>query len=87
MANLMATQITASHESWTDFLKTAARLYKYLYHEQFMTYVRRPGATACTGYELWDEKMRKFFYRFPHTCLVNQSLIQLHDYFERVAFG
>ena len=34
MANHAATQITASHESWTDFLKTATRLYKYPYHER-----------------------------------------------------
>ena len=28
MADHAATQITASHESWTDFFNTAARLYK-----------------------------------------------------------
>jgi hypothetical protein len=47
MADHTATQITASHESWTDFLKTAARLYKYPYHEQLMIYAQRPEATAC----------------------------------------
>lgn len=34
MADHTATQITTNHESWTDFLKIAARLYKYPYHEQ-----------------------------------------------------
>ncbi len=29
MADHTATQITASHTSWTEFLRTAARLYKY----------------------------------------------------------
>ncbi len=60
MADHAATQITASHESWTDFLKTAARLYKYPYHEQLMIYVQRPDATACAGYELWNERMRRY---------------------------
>ena len=56
MADHAATQITASHESWTDFLRTAARLYKYPYHEQLMIYAQRPDATACAGYEVWNEK-------------------------------
>ena len=38
LADHMATQITASFQSWTDFLTTAARLYKYPYHEQLMIY-------------------------------------------------
>lgn len=63
MADHAATQITASHESWTDFLKTAARLYKYPYHEQLMIYAQRPDATACAGYELWNEKMRRYVRR------------------------
>jgi N12 class adenine-specific DNA methylase len=60
MADHAATQITASHESWTDFLKTAARLYKYPYHEQLMIYAQRPDTTACAGYELWNERMRRY---------------------------
>lgn len=63
MADHAATQITASHESWTDFLKTAARLYKYPYHEQLMIYAQRPDATACAGYELWNEKLRRYVRR------------------------
>lgn len=63
MADHAATQITDSHESWTDFLKTAARLYKYLYHEQLMIYAQRPDATACAGYELWNEKMHRYIRR------------------------
>lgn len=63
MADHAATQITASHESWTNFLKTAAQLYKYPYHEQLMIYAQRPDATACAGYELWNEKMRRYIRR------------------------
>ena len=63
MADHAATQITASHESWTDFLRTAARLYKYPYHEQLMIYAQRPDATACAGYEIWNEKMRRYVRR------------------------
>ena len=63
MADHAATQITASHTDWTDFLKTAARLYKYPYHEQLMIFAQRPDATACAGYEVWNDKMRRYIRR------------------------
>jgi len=63
MADHAATQITASHTDWTDFLKTAARLYKYPYHEQLMIYAQRPDATACADYEVWNDKMRRYIRR------------------------
>ena len=63
MADHAATQITGSHKSWTDFLTTAARLYKYPYHEQLMIYAQRPDATACAEYELWNEQMRRYVRR------------------------
>ena len=60
LADYMATQITASFQSWTDFLTTAARLYKYQYHEQLMIYAQRPGATACAEYGLWNKRMGRY---------------------------
>ena len=63
MADHAATQITGSHKSWTDFLKTAARLYKYPYDEQLMIFAQRPDATACADYEVWNEKMRRYVRR------------------------
>jgi N12 class adenine-specific DNA methylase/adenine-specific DNA methylase len=63
MADHTATQITASHTDWTDFLTTAARLYKYPYHEQLMIFAQRPDATACADYEVWNEKMRRYVRR------------------------
>lgn len=63
MADHAAAQITGSRKSWTDFLTTAARLYKYPYHEQLMIYAQRPDATACAEYELWNEQMRRYVRR------------------------
>ena len=63
LANRMATQITGSYQSWTDFLTTAARLYKYPYHEQLMIYAQRPEATACADYELWNKRMGRYVRR------------------------
>ena len=63
LADHMATQITGSYQSWTDFLTTAARLYKYPYHEQLMIYAQRPNATACADYELWNKRMGRYVRR------------------------
>ena len=45
------------------FLSTAARLYKYPFHEQMMIYAQRPDATACAEYDLWNEKMGRYVRR------------------------
>jgi hypothetical protein len=63
LADRMAAQITGSYQSWTDFLTTAARLYKYPYHEQLMIYAQRPEATACADYELWNKRMGRYVRR------------------------
>ena len=63
LADFTATQITSSYQSWTDFLTTAARLYKYPYHEQLMIYAQRPDATACADYELWNKRMGRYVRR------------------------
>ena len=47
MAEKVAVQLTGSWQEWAGFLTTAARLYKYPYHEQLMIYAQRPDATAC----------------------------------------
>ena len=63
LADHMATQITGSYQSWTDFLTTAARLYKYPYHEQLMIYAQRPDATACAEYDLWNKRMGRYIWQ------------------------
>ena len=63
MADKVATQLVGSWKEWTAFLTTAARLYKYPFHEQMMIYAQRPDATACTEYDLWNEKMGRYVRR------------------------
>ena len=55
--------LTDSTENWKAFLTTAARLYKYPYHEQFMIYAQRPDATACADYETWNKRMGRYVKR------------------------
>ena len=63
MADEAARQVTGSRESWTSFLRTAGRLYKYPYHEQLMIHAQRPDATACAEYDLWNNTMRRYVKR------------------------
>ena len=63
MADHVATQLTGSWQEWAGFLTTAARLYKYPFHEQLMIYAQRPDATACAEYDLWNEKMDRYVRR------------------------
>ena len=63
MAEKVAVQLTGSWQEWTGFLTTAARLYKYPFHEQLMIYAQRPDATACAEYDLWNNRMGRYVRR------------------------
>ena len=63
MAEQTAQRVTGSFQEWTGFLTTAARLYKYPFHEQLMIYAQRPEATACADYELWNNTMHRYVRR------------------------
>ena len=63
MAEQVSTQLVGSWKEWTAFLTTAARLYKYPFHEQLLIYAQRPDATACAEYDLWNEKMGRYVRR------------------------
>ena len=62
-AERTARQITGSYRSWTAFLATAGRLYKYPYNEQLMIYAQRPNATACAEYDFWKDRMGRYVQR------------------------
>ena len=47
LAQRTANGLTRYWESWTDYLTTASRLYKYPFADQLMIYAQRPDATAC----------------------------------------
>lgn len=63
MADDAARQVAGSYRSWTGFLETAARLYKYPFNEQLMIYAQRPDAVACAEYDFWNDRMRRYVRR------------------------
>lgn len=63
MADETALRITESVDSWAGFLTTSARLYKYSYGDQLLIFAQRPDATACAGYNVWNDTMRRYVRR------------------------
>lgn len=63
LAEDTAKGLTRSLETWTGFLTTMGRLYKYPYHEQLMIHAQRPDATACAEYDLWNNTMNRYVRR------------------------
>ena len=63
LAEDTARRLTGSWESWSGFLATAGRLYKYPYPDQLMIYAQRPDATACASYDVWNDRMNRYVRR------------------------
>ena len=63
LAEETARNLTRSRQSWTSFLQTAARLYKYPFNEQLLIYAQRPEATACADYDIWNKQMNRYIRR------------------------
>ena len=55
--------MTRYWESWTAYLTTASRLYKYPFADQLMIYAQRPDATACADYDVWNNRMNRYVRR------------------------
>ena len=63
LAQRTANGLTRYWESWTDYLTTASRLYKYPFVDQLMIYAQRPDATACADFDIWNNRMNRYVRR------------------------
>ena len=63
LAQRTANGLTRYWESWTDYLTTASRLYKYPFADQLMIYAQRPDATACASFDIWNARMNRYVRR------------------------
>ena len=63
LAQRTANGLTRYWESWTDYLTTASRLYKYPFADQLMIYAQRPDATACADYDIWNNRKNRYVRR------------------------
>mgnify|MGYP001290389718 CR=1 FL=1 len=63
LARRTANGLTRYWESWTDYLTTASRLYKYPFADQLIIYAQRPDATACADFDIWNNRMNRYVRR------------------------
>lgn len=49
--------------NWQQYLKTAARIYKYPFRDQLLIHAQRPDATACATIEFWNKRMDRWVNR------------------------
>ena len=85
LAQRTANGLTRYWESWTDYLTTASRLYKYPFADQLMIYAQRPDATACAEYDIWVSRMNRYVRRGSKgIALLDQSssVPRLHYVFD-----
>ena len=85
LAQRTANGLTRYWESWTDYLTTASRLYKYSFADQLMIYAQRPDATACASFDIWNNRMNRYVRRGSKgIALLDQSssVPRLHYVFD-----
>ena len=85
LAQQTAKELTRYWESWTDYLTTASRLYKYSFADQLMIYAQRPDATACASFDIWNNRMNRYVRRGSKgIALLDQSssVPRLHYVFD-----
>ena len=52
-----AEKLIRTTDDYTDFLKTAAKLYRYPFKQQMLIHAQRPDATAVASFEVWNKRM------------------------------
>ena len=85
LAQRTANGLTRYWESWTDYLTTASRLYKYPFADQLMIYAQRPDATACADFDIWNNRMNRYVRRGAKgIALLDESsgFLRLHYVFD-----
>ena len=85
LAQRTANGLTRYWESWTNYLTTASRLYKYNFADQLMIYAQRPDATACASFDIWNNRMNRYVRRGSKgIALLDQSssVPRLHYVFD-----
>ena len=85
LAQRTANGLTRYWESWTDYLTTASRLYKYPFADQLIIYAQRPDATACASFDIWNNRMNRYVRRGSKgIALLDQSssVPRLHYVFD-----
>lgn len=53
----------SKRDTWIQYLRTAANLYKYSFRDSYLIFAQRPDATAVASYDLWNDRMHRYINR------------------------
>lgn len=53
----------SNRDSWIQYLRTAAQLYKYSFRDSCLIFAQRSDATAVASFDLWNYKMHRYVNR------------------------
>ena len=56
-------EVAKGADNWASFLSLAARMYKYSFVDQILIHAQRPDATACAGFDFWNNRMQRWVNR------------------------
>ena len=73
MIDVVCENVTQSEDTWRDFLKYCAYMYKYDFGNQLAIYAQKPESIACAGYETWIKLGRYVKRGSKGIRLVNRS--------------
>ena len=60
LAEQTAADISRSPSAWTDYLDTAAQLYRYPFSDSLLIHAQRPDVIACASMGVWNKKMNRW---------------------------
>ena len=63
LLNATTQVIKSNKSSWTGFLHTASRMYKYTFDEQVLIYAQKPDVTAVATISIWNRAMNCYVNR------------------------
>lgn len=63
LAKEHAREVCKNPETWTNYLDTAAKLYRYPFIDTFLIHAQRPEATACASMPEWNKIMNRWVNR------------------------
>ena len=63
LAKEHAREVCKNPKTWTNYLDTAAKLYRYPFIDAFLIHAQRPEATACASMPEWNKIMNRWVNR------------------------
>ena len=70
-----------NQETWTSFLATSSRMYKYTFDEQVLIHAQRPDTRACADFAFWTarDRMNRHLKAGTNSITLVDTLVQRQE--------